>query len=66
MRKGSRHEVRGEEKRDPILRFLDELKMLFFVKFSELSARLRAQVPSAGRLLPPPSALKLACVLMPF
>ena len=38
MRKGSRHEVRGEEKRDPILRFLDELKMLFSCEILRVGA----------------------------
>ena len=54
---------RGE--RDPIPRYLDELKMLFFVKFTEFEWRpAEGAVPSAGRPLPPaPSALKPACEL---
>ena len=50
MRKRSRHEVRGEEKRDSILRFRDELKMLLSCGI------LRVSAPGWGGLLSRESA----------
>ena len=50
MRKRSRHEVRGEEKRDSILRSRDELKMLLSCGI------LRVSAPGWGRLLSRESA----------
>ena len=50
MRRGLRHEVRGEDKRDPIPRFLEELKKLFSCEI------LRVSAPGRGRLLSRESA----------